>query len=161
MLTLAPRVTFPTVVDGYECSYEQWIRFNNKLVQLDGCLIYAGQTIKGYGVFGIGPASKRQVRAHRLMFHVVKGDIPNDRLICHECDNPPCCCPGHLYAGTHQDNMDDKIARGRVHPYKMTLDKQAELLQMAAKGIPHRMIANRLNVSLPSITKWLRRLRNA
>jgi hypothetical protein len=34
----------------------------------------------------------------------------------HHCDNPPCCetAPGHLYIGTHRQNMQDMVERGRT-----------------------------------------------
>src|SRR6185295_3608021 len=35
-----------------------------------------------------------------------------DCLFCHKCNNPPCCNPRHLYAGTYLDNTRDKIAAG-------------------------------------------------
>jgi hypothetical protein len=34
-------------------------------------------------------------------------------IICHHCDNPPCCDIDHLFLGTNADNMADKIAKGR------------------------------------------------
>lgn len=33
-------------------------------------------------------------------------------MICHACDNPPCCNPGHLWRGTALDNNHDRIAKG-------------------------------------------------
>lgn len=52
----------------------------------------------------------------RLAFRFVKGDIPLDRIIAHECDNPPCCNPAHLHLQTQQQNILDSAARG-LHPY--------------------------------------------
>jgi hypothetical protein len=42
--------------------------------------------------------------------------IPDGMLVCHTCDNPPCCNPKHLFLGTFQDNIDDRERKGRNHP---------------------------------------------
>lgn len=76
----------------------------------DLCWNWRGSTAKGYGQI---KAEGRVMRAHRLAFELVKGEVPEGLFVLHSCDNPLCCNPKHLRVGTHQDNMDDKTARGR------------------------------------------------
>jgi hypothetical protein len=77
----------------------------------EGCWEWKrGRYAQGYGqVFFDG----KTTGAHRVAFALAKGSIPAGLHILHSCDNPPCCNPDHLRAGTHRDNADDKIARGR------------------------------------------------
>jgi HNH endonuclease len=37
-------------------------------------------------------------------------------VICHECDNPPCCNPKHLWEGTYSENLKDAYDKGRHLP---------------------------------------------
>jgi hypothetical protein len=62
---------------------------------------------KGYGRF-------KKTRAHRIAYTLVHGPIPEGLIVRHSCDNPACCNPKHLLVGTHQDNMDDALERGRL-----------------------------------------------
>jgi|SRR5882672_879916 len=65
----------------------------------------------GYGFFGY---KGKNVLAHRFAYECVNGDdSAKEKIIRHTCDNPSCCNPKHLLAGTHQDNMNDKFERGR------------------------------------------------
>lgn len=50
---------------------------------------------------------------HRLMHELRKGSIPDGQIVRHTCDNPPCCNPDHLLAGTKRDNAQDMMERGR------------------------------------------------
>ncbi len=76
------------------------------------CWEYIGWiTKKGYGQFEI---NHKQEYAHRVAWTLVNGEIPDGVLICHTCDNPPCCNPSHLFKGTKKDNSDDMIIKGRA-----------------------------------------------
>lgn len=52
--------------------------------------------------------------AHRFAYTFFNGPIPEGLIVRHRCDNPKCCNPAHLEVGTHQDNSDDKVKRGRA-----------------------------------------------
>jgi hypothetical protein len=65
----------------------------------------------GYGRWKIG---EEIYRAHRLMYVLINGMIPDDMVVMHRCDNPPCVRIEHLKYGTIQDNNADRHEKGRT-----------------------------------------------
>lgn len=63
----------------------------------------------GYGIWSIG---RKRFRAPRVALFLSVGDL-GDSICMHHCDNPPCCNPRHLKKGTVQENVADKVAKGR------------------------------------------------
>lgn len=55
----------------------------------------------------------KQVRAHRVAFVMTNGPVADGVNVLHSCDNPPCCRPDHLFAGSQKDNAADCMAKGR------------------------------------------------
>jgi len=90
------------------------VRFWGKVVKSDGCWLWVGvKNTSGYGIISLGRRDEGKVSAHRLSWELHYGPIPHGRHVLHRCDTPSCVNPGHLFIGTHQDNMKDMESKGR------------------------------------------------
>jgi hypothetical protein len=74
------------------------------------------------GLHGLGPRNRygaywdgtKMIKAHRFAWIVTNGDIPEEKLVLHKCDNKICCNTEHLYIGTEGDNIGDRESRNPV-----------------------------------------------
>jgi hypothetical protein len=86
----------------------------------DECWEWRGHRLRaGYGRFGRAGRFPCGQSAHRISWFLTNGPIPDGFVIRHSCDNPPCCNPAHLIAGTYKENTADMLAKGR-HPHGET-----------------------------------------
>jgi len=64
-----------------------------------------------YGGFQL--KSYTNVYAHRFSWEYFNGPIPVGLQVLHKCDNPLCINPNHLFLGTNDDNVKDKVSKNR------------------------------------------------
>ena len=82
---------------------------NNHAPTYGPCLIWRrGLNAKGYG---LAWQNGRQMLAHRAVYEITRGSIPENKHILHMCNRRSCIQPAHLYAGTPQENADDRKAK--------------------------------------------------
>lgn len=126
-----------------------WARFWSQVDVLttDECWDYQGAiNSTGRGNFSIG---HKNIKAHRMAWILIKGEIPDGLCVLHHCDNGKCCNFSHLFLGTIQDNVTDMIKKGRQRRQygedgarAILTNKQA--LEIREKYIPHVYTSYRL-----------------
>lgn len=123
----------------------------------------AGKDKDGYGFFVVtfGRVAGRQrmakLRSHRVAYELEHGPIPDGLLVLHSCDNPACCNPSHLRAGTQKENRGDSVARGRVargerHGTAKLSEAQArEVIRLRKSGEDVNAIAARFGIAAVTV----------
>lgn len=93
----------------------------------DGC---------GYGTMRIG---ENTFRAHRIMWTIVNGEIPQGVYVLHRCDNPSCIRPDHLWLGTQLENIQDMHKKGRAKKATGSENGSVVHIERMPRGINHYM----------------------
>lgn len=108
---------------------------------LDPCWIWTGKKLRGgYGSFSVG---KKFLISSRVSYFLENGSPPKDSpMICHKCDNPACCNPGHLFSGNHKNNSQDMAKKGRSpkgydHKVRAKIDVSFDPSSGKARGERH------------------------
>lgn len=126
-----------------------------------GCWLWmAGLNGRGYGQLCAGDRKKgnrRVISAHRLSWELTFGEVPEGLQVLHQCDTRPCVNPQHLFLGTHQDNMADKVhklrqCRGERHGSALLTKLEVDAIrQLREVGRPITKIARCFDISKSTV----------
>ena len=130
----------------------------------NGCIIWTGHTVRGYGEIGLGGKFGRSIYAHRFAYIQAFGEIPKDMCVLHKCDVPACVNPAHLFLGTKTDNSADKVAKGRQSRGECAksakLNKNSVLkirVAWESENVSMRCLARRFGVTFTTIWQVIHR----
>lgn len=108
------------------------------------CWVWTAGVSAGYGSFNMGKAFKEAGNNKIIGAHVASvifdGRNPKGMVVCHKCDNPPCARPDHLFIGTHKDNTNDMLSKGRETRFAAKLTEE-QVLAIRQDKRPARVIA--------------------
>lgn len=82
----------------------------------DGCWIstsHQNTNTKGYVRIRRSSFKSSKMLLHRYIYLIHNGELPEDKVVMHTCDNRLCINPEHLRIGTQRDNVMDMISKGR------------------------------------------------
>ena len=96
---------------------------------ITGCHNWQGRLgDTGYAMSGL-------YKAHRIVWELTNGPIPEGAYVLHKCDNRRCVNPEHLFLGTHTLNMQDMKEKGRAYPQKGETNGNAQLTEERVRYI--------------------------
>ncbi len=121
----------------------------------DGCWIWTGaHTAGGYGALWLDGEARYVHRLVAALF--LPWDEMSGKYVLHMCDRPSCCNPNHLRVGSHQENMADASAKGRLSK-KLQAADVIEIRRLRAAGHTQQDLAERFGVSRTTVQQIERR----
>lgn len=81
------------------------------------CWFWTGtiNSANGYGYISWNARNKSrsQIRAHRVVYELLVGPIPEGLILMHSCDVRKCVNPAHLTPRSQEENDADRVEKGR------------------------------------------------
>ena len=139
--------------DTPELRYANWML--SKCITEGSCLIsHLAPSKQGY------PKTTATEYAHRFIYETLKGPI-GEFFVLHKCDNRRCINPEHLFLGTHQDNMDDMMHKGRQgyvggkKPRSFNEEDRTKMIALYEGGLSQRKIAALFNTTQTTVWHYI------
>jgi hypothetical protein len=118
------------------------------------CMVWQStNTSDGYGSVRYWGGMRR---VHRAIYIATYGLIPKGMVVMHLCDVRKCCNVSHLQLGTHTDNMQDAISKGRrAKQWKMMPLSQADEIRRvrSESGFSYRKLAALFGVDRETVRR--------
>jgi hypothetical protein len=123
-----------------------------------GCWLWTGSTRgkSGYGGFCFYLGGRKiEATASRLAWFLEYGPIPKGMHVCHDCDEPSCVRPGHLFLSTALGNRRDCMAKNRqargeqCGRVKLTVSQVRQIKKSSLR--PRRLLAEKMGINLQTL----------
>lgn len=82
------------------------------------CWVWKGSRSAGYGMINRKAFGPKPTQAHRVVYEMLVGPIPEGMTLDHLCENPPCVNPSHLKVATLWENVGRSNAPPAVNARK-------------------------------------------
>lgn len=84
----------------------------------DGCWYWTGCCFQHDGRGRIQVNGKSKL-AYRMLYALKVGPVPDEKFLCHHCDNPICVNPNHLFIGDQLANYQDMVKKGKKRRHQI------------------------------------------
>jgi hypothetical protein len=131
-------------------------RFEKRVIKKDGCWEWKG-CMHHSGYLPFKTMDRKNDFAHRASWRIYRGEIPEDRIVCHSCDNKRCTNPDHLFLGTYKENTANMYAKGRGnigeknHKSMLEENQVRDIKNLLKTGVTMTRIAKDYGVSSGTI----------
>ena len=117
----------------------------------DDCWNWIGsKSPDGYGHIIFGKSDTRS--AHTVAYTTFIGPIPVGECVLHECDNPSCINPNHLFTGTREINNIDAAIKQRK-PTKVSLEDIEKINKLYLEGNTQEDIAKMFAINQSQVSR--------
>lgn len=131
-------------------------------ITAEGHWLWTGSRFGLHREYGQVNLDKRRMGAHRAMWIILRGPIPDGLDLLHHCGQTLCINPGHVHLGSHRQNLAEALEgrlghhwqpRGEAHPHaKLTSIQVEEIRARRRDGELQRVLAQEYGVSQPQIS---------
>lgn len=159
--TVAGRAGAPFITATMKNTPKQFLERVNKngsipkhCPEVGRCWEWEGSIVEstGYGQMGY---ENKVYKAHRLAWIIFKGEIPIGKCVLHKCDNRTCVNPNHLFLGTHKDNGQDMVKKGRSicqrgdqnHSRKISSKIVRRIRFLVSRGQAQKKVATKFGIT--------------
>lgn len=133
-----------------QSSQKQKIKRDGKM---DKCWNWKRSTdTNGYGRVWINGRFKS---APQVAWQLFNGGSLYGKHVLHKCDNRKCFNPKHLFLGSHAENMQDMVAKGRAAKplAKLTWDEVQNIRFLHTQGHTKMFLAKSYSVDYSQISR--------
>lgn len=106
-------------------------------------------------------------KAHRSSYLLFKGQIPGRLCVMHTCDVLNCVNPSHLVVGTQEENIADRVRKGRCQKTEVSvarktitrnsIEKEVKEIRHTKLARPSVLLAIEYSVSPMAVSRLIRR----